>query len=52
MTSDDAERNWRIGRSVHRMRGAQGDAALQLHVAGRSREDVDRFLEQDALVTA
>jgi hypothetical protein len=51
MSSDEAERNWRISRSMHRIRGAQGDAALQLHVAGRSREDVIAFLEQDALVT-
>jgi len=34
-----------------RLRGASGDAALQLHVAKRSREDVVRFLEQEALAT-
>ena len=31
------------------MRGSGGDAALQLHVGGRSREEVVRFLVEDAL---
>jgi hypothetical protein len=51
MTADDAQRNWLISRALHRIRGAQGDAALQLHAAGRSREQVITFLEQDAMVT-
>ncbi|MEA2678057.1 MAG: hypothetical protein QOJ81_2198, partial [Chloroflexota bacterium] len=51
ITADDAEREWRTTAALHRLRGAGGDAALQLHVAKRSREDVVRFLEQDALST-
>jgi hypothetical protein len=51
LTSDDAPREWRTSRALHRLRGAGGDAALQLHVAKRSRDDVVRFLEQDALST-
>ncbi len=51
MTVDDAQREWRIANAMHRLRGASGDAALQLYVAKRSREDVVRFLEQDALAT-
>jgi hypothetical protein len=50
MSEQDAERNWQIGRALHRLRGSQGDAALQLHVAGRSTDDVVAFLEQDALL--
>ncbi|MEP7159318.1 MAG: hypothetical protein ABI797_07805 [Chloroflexota bacterium] len=44
-----AEREWRIGRAARKMRGSGGDAALQLHVAKRTPEEVVRFLEQDAL---
>jgi len=51
MSAEDAQRNWLISRAMHRLRGSQGDAALQLHVAGRAREDVIAFLEQDALAT-
>jgi hypothetical protein len=51
MTIDDAQRQWRISRALHRLRGSGGDAALQLHVAGRSREQVIAFLEQDGLST-
>jgi hypothetical protein len=51
MTQADAQREWLIGVAKHRLRGASGDAALQLHVARRSHEDVVRFLEQDALAT-
>lgn len=47
----DAQREWRIAAAKHRLRGVSGDAALQLFVAKRSREDVLRFLEQDALAT-
>jgi hypothetical protein len=51
LTADDAQREWRTSLALHRLRGAGGDAALQLHVAKRSREDVIRFLEQDGLST-
>jgi hypothetical protein len=51
LTADDAQREWRTSNALHRLRGASGDAALQLHVAKRSRDDVVRFLEQDALAT-
>jgi hypothetical protein len=49
LTTEDAQREWRTTAALHRLRGASGDAALQLHVAHRSRDDVVRFLEQDAL---
>jgi hypothetical protein len=45
------EREWRIAQALRRLRGSGADAALQMHVARRSREDVLRFLEQDALLT-
>jgi hypothetical protein len=51
MSGQDAQRNWLISQAMHRLRGSQGDAALQLHVGGRSRDDVIAFLEQDALAT-
>lgn len=51
LTHEDAGREWRTAAALHRLRGAGGDAALQLHVAKRSREDVVRFLEQEALST-
>jgi hypothetical protein len=51
LTAQDAQREWRTSNALHRLRGSSGDAALQLHVAKRSREDVVRFLEQDALAT-
>lgn len=51
MTPEDATREWLTSAAGHRLRGSGGDAALQLHVAKRSREDVVRFLEQDALST-
>jgi len=49
LSADDAQREWRTAAALHRLRGADGDAALQLHVAHRSRDDVVRFLERDAL---
>ena len=49
LSAADAEREWRTAQALRRLRGASGDAALQLHVAHRSREVVLRFLEQDAL---
>lgn len=51
MTALDAERNWLVREALHRLRGASGDAALQLHAEGRSREQVISFLEQDAHAT-
>ncbi|MDL2334460.1 MAG: hypothetical protein QFC55_00325 [Chloroflexota bacterium] len=51
LSPEDAQREWRIATAKHRLRGVSGDAALQLFVAKRSREDVQRFLEQDALAT-
>jgi hypothetical protein len=51
LSPGDAQREWRIALALHRLRGVSGDAALQLFVAKRSREDVLRFLEQDALAT-
>ncbi len=50
MTPQEADRNWLIRAALHRLRGTAGDAALQLHAEGRSREQVVAFLEQDALV--
>jgi len=51
MSGDEAERNWRLGKAYERIGGASGDAALQLHVGGRSPEEVVAFLERDALTT-
>lgn len=51
LTKDDAQREWLITAAKRRLRGASGDAALQLFVAKRAREDIVRFLEQDALAT-
>lgn len=51
LTATDAQREWLIAGALHRLRGAGGDAALQLHVARRPREEVVLFLEQDALST-
>lgn len=49
LTPADAEREWRTTRALHELRGAGGDAALQLHASHRSREEVLLFLEHDAL---
>lgn len=51
ITPAEAERHWLINSAVHRLRGSQGDAALLMHVRGRSTDDVIAFLEQDALYT-
>jgi len=51
MDADEVERNWQINRAFHSLRGIQGDAALQLHVDGRTKEEVVEFLEENALVT-
>lgn len=51
LSHEDAQGEWGIAAAKHRLRGVSGDAALQLFVAKRSRADVARFLEQDALAT-
>lgn len=51
MTPADAEREWRTSKQLERLGGSGGDAALMLHVEGRSRDDVLAFLERDALAT-
>lgn len=51
MDDQEIERNWQIRCAFHSLRAIQGDAALQLHVDGRSSEDVVTFLETNALVT-
>jgi len=49
LTQAEAEREWLTAQALRRLRGASGDAALKLHVAHRSRDEVVRFLERDAL---
>jgi hypothetical protein len=49
LTAADAQREWLTSRQLERLGGSSGDAALQLHVAGRSPEQVVAFLEQEAL---
>ena len=51
LSQEDAAREWRIATALHRLRGSNGDAALQLYVAKRPHDDVVRFLEEDALAT-
>ncbi len=48
---DDAVRQLAIGAALHRIRGAGGDAALMLHAEGRPRDEVLRFLEEEALMS-
>lgn len=52
LDASNVEREWRIAQALRQLRGSGADAALQLHVALRPREDVLKFLEQDALHTA
>jgi hypothetical protein len=49
VSTADAQRTWQIAEAFRRLDGSDGDAALQLHSAGRSREQVVAFLEQDAV---
>lgn len=49
VSTADAQRTWQITEAFGRLDGSDGDAALQLHSAGRSREQVVAFLEQDAV---
>ncbi|MEO6350426.1 MAG: hypothetical protein ABIP53_07225 [Candidatus Limnocylindrales bacterium] len=51
LTPADAEREWRISQAMGAHRGSGGDAALQLHVEGKSRDEVKRFLVEDGLLT-
>ncbi len=50
MSPSEAERNWMIHKAASLLGGSSGDAALQLHADGRSRDEVIAFLERDALV--
>lgn len=49
LSAADSEREWLVNEALRALRGSGGDAALQLHAAGRSRDDVRRFLVNDAL---
>ena len=51
LTPSDAEREWQINQALRAIRGSGGDAALQLHAEGRSRDEVRQFLIDDALRT-
>ena len=47
---DDAARQVAIGDALHRIRGAGGDAALRLHADREARDEVHRFLVEEALM--
>ena len=49
ISAADAEREWLLNQALRALRGSGGDAALQLHVGGKSRDEVRRFLVDDAL---
>lgn len=49
ISTADAEREWLLNQALRALRGSGGDAALQLHAGGRSRDQVRRFLVDDAL---
>ncbi len=49
ISAADAEREWRVNQALRALRGSGGDAALQLHAGGKSRDEVRRFLVDDAL---
>ena len=51
MTTDDAEREWRISQAVLPLRGKGGDAALMLYADGRSRDEVKQFLIDETVST-
>jgi len=51
LSRDDAQREWEISGALRALRGSGGDAALQLHAGGRSRDQVRQFLIADALRT-
>jgi len=49
---EDADRQSMISAAMAALRGAGGDAALMLHAEGWARADVQRFLEEEALMDA
>jgi len=49
ISAADAEREWLLNQALRALRGSGGDAALQLHAGGKSRDEVRRFLVDDAL---
>jgi hypothetical protein len=49
MSTQDADREWHTSKQLERLGGSGGDAALQLHVDGRSQDDVVAFLERESL---
>ena len=49
ISTTDAEREWLVNQALRALRGSGGDAALQLHAGGKSRDEVRRFLVDDAL---
>jgi hypothetical protein len=49
LSPDDAAREWQINQALRALRGSGGDAALQLHAGGKSREQVRQFLIDQAL---
>ncbi len=49
ISTADAEREWLVNQALRALRGSGGDAALQLHAGGKSRDQVRRFLVDDAL---
>ena len=51
LTAEDASREWEITQALRTLRGSGGDAALQLHVDGRPRNEVRQFLIDSALRT-
>ncbi|HUR16756.1 MAG TPA: hypothetical protein VMZ33_05690 [Candidatus Limnocylindrales bacterium] len=51
MDAEDAEREWQTIEAMRALKRSSGDAALQLHVEGRSQEEVVQFLIDEALRT-
>lgn len=51
ISAQDAEREKQITETLRTLRGSGGDAALQLHVEGRSRDEVREFLVEAALAS-
>jgi hypothetical protein len=51
MSAAGASDEWEISQALRLLRGSSGDAALQLHAGGRTREQVVQFLIDDVLRT-
>ena len=51
MSVADAHREWEITEVARNIRGSGGDAALLLHLDGKPRDEVKRFLVDEALRT-